>query len=423
MTRPRPIASTYRVTWGVAPARASVMLICCSRSSIWAAASLMIFSLLRQRPLDAPVPRTGTTSSGRNGRGVEKERLGDRRLYGRALERLGDQERRLGPLAGQQPLREGGDEDHRHREFGQYVLHGIDARTVVGELDIGQHQAGTPRHGLRHRLVAGDGHSGHTVAEVAHDGLDIHRDDRLVLDDQDLGASLPFDLVERLADQCLHLIRRGADQIAGILGGEALHRGEQQRLAGQGRDPGKPRLRDSFLGGAGGVARILLDIGRGPDGVKGLVESQARIDVAREVIGRRDDRFERGTHEIVAMLLAAGERACIATQEGKMRREFLTERHALRLLSDTWPDSAYWVGGCGFATRHTSWTDTDASLVDDGPGPHGFKGVEPTAEFFVSTTARADYAPAESGVCSIRFDSACGWTDRHSLCCCGRGER
>ena len=109
---------------------------------------------------------------------------------------------------------------------------------------------------LRHRLVAGDGDAGDVVAEVADDRLDVHRDDRLVLDDQHVGAGLALDLGQRLGDQRFDLLGRRADQIAGILGREALHRGQQQRLARQRRDPRQPRLGDAL--GAADVRRWLL---------------------------------------------------------------------------------------------------------------------------------------------------------------------
>src|SRR3546814_6167729 len=72
-------------------------------------------------------------SLGRNGRAVEEEGLGDRRLHGRALERLGDEKGRLRALAGQKPIGEGGDEDDRDRELDQNILDRIDARTVRSE--------------------------------------------------------------------------------------------------------------------------------------------------------------------------------------------------------------------------------------------------------------------------------------------------
>ncbi len=54
---------------------------------------------------------------------------------------LGDQEDRLGPLAGQQAFGEGGDEDHRHIELGQDVLQPRRCPTSRRPLDVGQHQA------------------------------------------------------------------------------------------------------------------------------------------------------------------------------------------------------------------------------------------------------------------------------------------
>src|SRR5690606_16543492 len=62
---------------------------------------------------------------------VEEQGLTDRRLHRLGLEGLGDQESRLGPLAGQQPFRESGDEDHRHIEAVEDVLHRVDAGGTV----------------------------------------------------------------------------------------------------------------------------------------------------------------------------------------------------------------------------------------------------------------------------------------------------
>src|SRR3546814_13137997 len=57
-------------------------------------------------------------------------------------ERLGDQEGRLDPPAGEQPFGKGGDEDRRHRRDREDVLHRIDARRSVRKLDIGEDEAG-----------------------------------------------------------------------------------------------------------------------------------------------------------------------------------------------------------------------------------------------------------------------------------------
>ena len=133
---------------------------------------------------------------------------------------------------------------------------------VVGELDVGEDQARTAGQRLLHGLVARHGDAGDIMAEVADDRLDIHRDDRLVLDDQHVGAGLPLDLRERFGHQILDLVGRRADQIAGILGREALHRGQQQRLSRQRRDPREPRLGDPFAASASawpGCSSIFAD--------------------------------------------------------------------------------------------------------------------------------------------------------------------
>src|ERR1700751_1773183 len=59
---------------------------------------------------------------------LEEQRLADHGPYRRGLERLGDQERRLGPLAGQETLRIGGNEDDRRFERAQQLVHRIEPR-------------------------------------------------------------------------------------------------------------------------------------------------------------------------------------------------------------------------------------------------------------------------------------------------------
>src|SRR5208283_6152792 len=61
----------------------------------------------------------------------EQRLAGDRRDH-RELERLGDEERRLRTLPGEEPLRIGGDENHRHFERVEKLVHGVETRTAVG---------------------------------------------------------------------------------------------------------------------------------------------------------------------------------------------------------------------------------------------------------------------------------------------------
>src|SRR6202162_3761182 len=70
----------------------------------------------------------------------EEQRLAGNGRHDRELERLGDQERRLRSLAGEEALGIGGDEDHRHFERSEQLIHRVETRTAVGQLDVGEDQ-------------------------------------------------------------------------------------------------------------------------------------------------------------------------------------------------------------------------------------------------------------------------------------------
>jgi hypothetical protein len=61
--------------------------------------------------------------------------------------------------------------------------------------------------------------------------------------------------------------------------------------------------------------------------VEGLVQAEARVDVARKFVGLGNDRLERGSNECVAVRLAAGERAGVSAEKWQVRSEFLAKRH------------------------------------------------------------------------------------------------
>src|ERR687894_2154756 len=117
IVRSVPTTSTTRATPGVDPARASVVVswivgsVC--RGSVIMVSSQILFTW-PTRLLD---PCSARSSGGGHRRCIEEQRLCDRSFDGRALERLGDQECGFRASAGEQPLGEGGDKDHRHREL------------------------------------------------------------------------------------------------------------------------------------------------------------------------------------------------------------------------------------------------------------------------------------------------------------------
>ncbi len=80
-----------------------------------------------------------------------------------------------GALAGEEALRIGGDEHHRHLEGPQQLVHRIEARRAVGELDVGEDQAGLLVLGERHGIGMRCAHADDVVAEILHQALEVHR--------------------------------------------------------------------------------------------------------------------------------------------------------------------------------------------------------------------------------------------------------
>jgi hypothetical protein len=95
---------------------------------------------------------------------AEEQRLCHGRHHAGLAEGLGDQPCRLDLGARQQPFGIGGDEDHRHIDQRLNIVHRIDARTAVGQLDIGQHEARAAGGDGLHRLAARGGGGADTVA-------------------------------------------------------------------------------------------------------------------------------------------------------------------------------------------------------------------------------------------------------------------
>src|SRR5260370_35630929 len=68
---------------------------------------------------------------------LEKQRLADDGGNRGGLKRLGNQESRLRTLAGEKPLRIGGDEDDGDLECAPQLVDGLESRAVVGQMDVG----------------------------------------------------------------------------------------------------------------------------------------------------------------------------------------------------------------------------------------------------------------------------------------------
>src|SRR5439155_26255619 len=71
----------------------------------------------------------------------------------------------------------------------------------------------------------------HVVAERADNVLDIHRDDGLVLDDEDIGRNLLSDFAACLRHQAVELFLTHIEDGGGFFIGEVLDREKKERLA------------------------------------------------------------------------------------------------------------------------------------------------------------------------------------------------
>jgi hypothetical protein len=111
--------------------------------------------------------------------------------------------------------------------------------------------------------------------------------------------------------------------------------GEQQYLATERRHLPKSLVRRADERVFGVVAAFaIVDIGAFPDAVKTAIKVDAAAGAAAELVGCRDDHLQQCVDEIVAMLLAARQRARIAAQIGKMPADFVAQCHQIASLRD-----------------------------------------------------------------------------------------
>ena len=165
---------------------------------------------------------------------IEEKRLADDRHDRFRPEGLGDQKSRFRAVTRQQTLGIGGNEDHRHLAFDQDFIHRVQTGASVRQMDVGQHQPGRVFRDRRHGFLAGSGNPRHAMPQIGHQSLQIHGDNRLVLDNQDIGAQLGGDFVTRLLQQGIDLVLRSIQDLGDLLGLEAFLRAQQEGYLGRG---------------------------------------------------------------------------------------------------------------------------------------------------------------------------------------------
>jgi len=164
------------------------------------------------------------------------------------------------------------------------------------------------------------------MAERGHQIFKLHRNERFVFDDQHAGRGFLVDFADGLLDQSLDLFRLHFHDVACLLDGKILERGQEQGLPVERRNGFEPVVRGAFVPLAG-VRLGHIHIGAGPYLVEGPVERYAPPfeRCLEALIGQ--GRLERGAYERVARGLRAGQCARITAQIRKVAGNLITKRH------------------------------------------------------------------------------------------------
>ena len=157
--------------------------------------------------------------------------------------------------SGRWPVRKrsgvGGDENHRNFERTKKLIHRVKARTAVGQLNVRQNKPGPLLVGEGDSLTMRAGDADDLVAEAFNQRLDIHRDEGLVLDNENVGRDLGGKLATGFLDQAPQRRQVALQNLRRVIFRKAFQGHQQERLAGPRRD-----LRQMLFRRAGSVRQI-----------------------------------------------------------------------------------------------------------------------------------------------------------------------
>ena len=177
-------------------------------------------------------------------------------------------------------------------------------------------------------LLLGAGDLDHAVAERGDEAFEVEGDQRLVLDDDDVGGELAGDLAAGFVDEPLQLDRADVHRHGGILGRELLGGHQQEGLPGRRRQAGKIAVRRLE---ARRMTVVPVSLPVPLDGVEHsqerAVEGDARLDAGGEYGGVGQQGLERHGDVGIPALLAAGNHPGETAQIRQMGCNLLCERH------------------------------------------------------------------------------------------------
>jgi hypothetical protein len=168
------------------------------------------------------------------------------------------------------------------------------------------------------------------MAQALDHLLDIHGDQRLVFDDEDIGSDLAGNLVARLDEKFGESLVSDAEDFGGFSLAEAFDRNQQEGLARQRRKRIKVGSCTLFP-----ACRLIALRNADCDGCEefgeNLVERDAILGTLREDRRICDDRLEHRRHHGIAAVLGTGDSAGKPAQIRKMRRDSGGQTHDKRL--------------------------------------------------------------------------------------------
>src|SRR5262245_5936380 len=173
----------------------------------------------------------------------KEQRLADQRGYRGLLVRLGNKKRWFRPLAGEEALRVGGNEDHRNLERGEEVVDSFQSRAPVGKLNICEDEAGALLSGQRDCLCPRSRNPDGAVAEALDDVFEIERYKSLILNDQYIRGNLGREFTPGLLHELLKCLPIDIENRGGLFLGEGFERHQQKGLPRHCRDLSETTVR------------------------------------------------------------------------------------------------------------------------------------------------------------------------------------
>src|ERR1700730_7899068 len=263
---------------------------------------------------------------------IEEKRLAYDRPKTVNAERLGYEKCGFRRRPRQETLRIGGNEDHRHGESFEDLIDRFKTRASVGELNVCEDEAWPFAHNGRDRLAMGARNIDDAVPLLLDEGLKVEGNERLVLDDQDIGANLVGDLLARGVNERSGFLDRAIERARDFGGIEAFERTKKKRDTRTQRNRFEIAMRPRFVAGERSLIDMIVDRHGRPDLEEQAVKRCPRIGAFRKLGRIGAEGLQRGENVRVSPGLRPCQSPRKPAQIGDMRGDFLRYWHGRHLF-------------------------------------------------------------------------------------------